>query len=111
MYLPGLERRASCQRDRRDRAESDEDAEYPVAHNVSSSLVGLEALVRLHARPPRGPRASPQKHENRPDTFGRSVALLTQPHPKCPFQVTASARPSVLTFPPLVLKYQEAPGL
>ena len=29
-------------------------------------------------------------------TLGRSVALLAQLHPKCPFQVEASARPSVL---------------
>jgi hypothetical protein len=27
--------------------------------------------------------------------WGRSVALVAQPHPKCPFQVVASARPSV----------------
>ena len=31
-------------------------------------------------------------------TLGRSVALLAQLHPKCPFQVEASARPSVLDF-------------
>ena len=46
-------------------------------------LPGLASGLGSHVRPPTcGLRA---KHENRPFT-GRSVALVAQPHPKCPFQ-------------------------
>jgi len=49
-------------------------------------LPALETLVRLHARSSWRPPCL-QRHENRPDWWSRSVALLAQPHPKCPFQV------------------------
>jgi hypothetical protein len=65
-----------------------------VAFIAGLPLERLDGLVRCHARPPRGPRASESTKTDQ--TLGRSVALLAQLHPKCPFQVEASARPSVV---------------
>jgi hypothetical protein len=45
-----------------------------------------------------------QKHENRPD-LGRSVALLAQRHPKCPFQVVRQHVRAFLMNAPVVLEY------
>jgi hypothetical protein len=44
--------------------------------------------------PPRGLRV-PQEHENRPDSKVGRLHYSLRPHPKCPIQVGASARPSV----------------
>jgi len=65
---------------------------------VPSPLPTLELSFRLHAHPPCGLRAIETRKTDL--TAGRSVALVAQPHPKCPFSGGASARPSVLTSLP-----------
>jgi hypothetical protein len=50
------------------------------------------------------------KHENRPDSRSRSVALLARRRPKCPFQAARQRVPTSLQrF--LVLRYRKLGGL
>ena len=84
-YLPTLEGRASCERQRRDCAERHEQAKelklcrlhrcYQPFRVFSGCTLVLLAVLVL----PRNTKTD--------QTLGRSVALLAQLHPKCPFQV------------------------
>ena len=89
-YLPALDGGSPSQRKCRDPAQGDEQSEEPVLHFYQPltlcsgvTLVLLAVFVLL------------SRNTKTDQTLGRSVALLAQPHPKCPFQVEASARPSV----------------
>ena len=65
---------------------------------MSNALLDLEALkgaIGLHARSSSRPPCPPRDTKT-DQTHGRSVALIAQPHPKCPFQVGLQRIPSVL---------------
>lgn len=89
-YLPALRGGSPSQRDRGDAAQGDEQSEEPILHFYQPlALCSGVTLVLLAVS------AFPGGNTKTDQTLGRSVALLAQLHPKCPFQVEASARPSV----------------
>ena len=94
-YLPALDGGSPSQRQCRDPAQGDEQSEEPVLHVSYQPLTLCSGvtLVLLAVFVLLGNTKTDQ-------TLGRSVALVAQPHPKCPFQVEASTRPSVLRLIP-----------
>jgi hypothetical protein len=84
--LPGLERGASGECDCRDTTQGDRDPQDPLLHGKSSGYQGFKVfdgdtlvLLAVFVLPFRSTKTD--------QTLGRSVALLAQSHPKCPFQV------------------------
>src|SRR6516165_1945536 len=95
--LEASERRSAGERDHRNTCQCDQGARQLGLHG--RAYQGLLYISGLTPTPPLGPpRPSLREHEE--PTGIRSVALLAQPHPKCPISGGASTRPRYLTVLP-----------